>query len=159
LSCLVLAAGVVFGTQLAQRERSVPREKDRPTQHPSLAQSDVIVRGRHLYVQWCAACHGLQGEGQPDWKVPLPDGSLPAPPQDSSGHTWHHADQQLRQIIAEGGTAYDPRSAMPAFGAVLAESDTEAVLQYIKSLWGPRERAFQEEQTRQWRAAEETATP
>jgi hypothetical protein len=24
-----------------------------------------------------------------------PDGKLPAPPHDASGHTWHHADAQL----------------------------------------------------------------
>ena len=57
--------------------------------------SQRVERGRQLYAQACAACHGAKLEGQPNWRDRLPSGRLPAPPHDASGHTWHHADAIL----------------------------------------------------------------
>ena len=48
--------------------------------------------GAAVYVKHCASCHGANREGQPNWRERRPDGRLPAPPHDASGHTWHHAD-------------------------------------------------------------------
>jgi len=77
---------------------------------------------------------------------------LPAPPHDASGHTWHHADAQLLEIIAEGGVVYMPESRMPGFAGVLSQDEMRAVLGYIKTLWGPSELAFQEEVSLNWDA-------
>jgi len=114
-----------------------------------------LALGADVYGRHCAPCHGAAGEGQPEWKVARPDGSLPAPPHDASGHTWHHADADLLRIIREGGTFYMPNSEMPAFGEVLTGGEIAAVLSHIKTMWGPNERAFQDEQTRN----KETASP
>lgn len=114
------------------------------------AADDGLALGRAVYARECASCHGANGEGQPDWKVPLADGSLPAPPHDASGHTWHHADAQLLEIIARGGTIYDPSSKMPAYGESLTEAEMRAVLDYLKSWWGPQERDFQRAQSEEW---------
>jgi mono/diheme cytochrome c family protein len=95
----------------------------------------------------CAVCHGLQGEGQPNWQEPLPDGGLPAPPHDASGHTWHHSDAILLGIIADGGGQYSPQSRMPAFRAVLSDAQMRAILDHIRTFWGPEEREFQAEQS------------
>ena len=51
--------------------------------------------GRALYEQHCAACHGANLEGQPDWRSPDESGLYPAPPHDETGHTWHHDDAML----------------------------------------------------------------
>lgn len=32
--------------------------------------------GRALYVEHCAACHGVDLEGQPDWRSPTPTASI-----------------------------------------------------------------------------------
>lgn len=61
-----------------------------------------LALGRSLYGQHCASCHGVNLEGQPDWRKPLPNGRLPAPPHDASGHTWHHPDEILFRITKEG---------------------------------------------------------
>src|SRR5215207_446826 len=81
----------------------------------------LVALGRQVYSSHCAQCHGANLEGQPNWKAPLPDGSRPAPPHDASGHTWHHPDTLLFDIVKDGGKVYAPPNEvnnMPAFGNV-----------------------------------------
>ncbi|MDF1499695.1 MAG: cytochrome c [Anaerolineales bacterium] len=101
-----------------------------------------VQAGQELYTQYCAACHGLDLEGQLNWKLPKADGSYPAPPHNSQGHTWHHPDELLLEIIANGG---DPAlgATMPGFGEVLSEEQMGMILDFIKSHWGEEERQFQ----------------
>lgn len=99
-----------------------------------------IDRGAKLYAQHCASCHGanLQGQ-QPDWRTRRPNGRLPAPPHDDSGHTWHHPDEVLFGITKFGVVPpYAPpdyESDMPAFGGTLSDDDIRAVLAFIESRW------------------------
>lgn len=102
---------------------------------------EVVALGQAVYDANCAACHGPQGEGQPNWRVPDENGIFPAPPHDSSGHTWHHPDDLLLQIIAEGGMM--PNSGMPGYEGQLSQEEMEAVLVYIKTFWGEQERRAQ----------------
>ena len=109
--------------------------------------AETIALGRTIYETQCAACHGAQLEGQPDWQMPLPSGRLPAPPHDATGHTWHHPDDILFRIVKEGtaaivGGGYE--SDMPGFADVLSDAEIRAVLAYIKSTWPERERTYQE---------------
>ncbi len=107
-----------------------------PTLNP-----DQVAQGQQLYANYCSSCHGANLEGQPNWKQPLPDGKLLPPPHDSNGHTWHHPDDLLLQIIANGG---DPAiSTMPAFRDTLSDAEMRAVLAFIKTSWGREEREFQ----------------
>lgn len=108
------------------------------------------AEGKALYQTNCASCHGTRGEGQPDWKTKKPDGLYPAPPHDSSGHTWHHADGLLFRIVREGGQVAGPpgfKSGMPAFGGTLSDAQIRATLEYIKTFWGPTERKSQADQS------------
>lgn len=117
------------------------------TASTAAASEEVISQGRQVYVDQCAACHGANLEGQPDWRSPLPSGRFPAPPHDASGHTWHHPDDVLFRIVKEGtaaivGGGYE--SDMPGFADVLSDAEMRAVLDYIKSTWPERERSYQE---------------
>ena len=106
-----------------------------------------VARGQAVYGQHCAECHGANLEGQPDWRVRQADGTLPAPPHDASGHTWHHDDALLFDYTKRGGQVRMPEgvtSGMPAFGEVLADADIAAVLTYIKSRWPAQVLARQE---------------
>lgn len=101
---------------------------------------EMVLRGKTVYASHCASCHGANLEGQPEWRKRLPNGRLPAPPHDVSGHTWHHPDAVLIDIVKHGlvpgKTAPDGyQSDMPAFGASLPDADIAAVLAYIKSTW------------------------
>ncbi len=111
-----------------------------------------IVAGRAVYLQYCAACHGRNLEGQPDWQSPLPNGKLPAPPHDKTGHTWHHPDEMLVGITKKGILPYAPQgyeSDMPAFGDKLTDEQIAALWAYVKSTWPERERQYQKQMTRQ----------
>jgi mono/diheme cytochrome c family protein len=110
----------------------------------------TIALGQEIYAVHCGSCHGASLEGEPDWMERGPEGRMPAPPHDASGHTWHHSDQDLLMITREGLEALVPGydSDMPAFGAVLSDAETVAVLAFIKSTWPERERAWQAEATR-----------
>jgi Cytochrome c len=97
-----------------------------------------VARGKAVYAERCASCHGPRLEGQPNWQSRKPDGRLPAPPHDASGHTWHHPDEDLFKITKEGIAAFAPPgyvSDMPAFSGALSDADIWAVLAFIKSSW------------------------
>ncbi|WP_089885517.1 c-type cytochrome [Citreimonas salinaria] len=112
-----------------------------------------IDGGKSLYAEFCASCHGADLEGQPDWQSPGPDGILPAPPHDETGHTWHHADGLLfqytklggREALAVQGVAFD--SGMPGFAGQLSDREIWNILAYIKSTWPEREREVQTART------------
>jgi mono/diheme cytochrome c family protein len=111
----------------------VPREvRIDPTDAKSVA------RGGPLYARHCAACHGGNLEGQPDWQSRNAQGRLPAPPHDEHGHTWHHDDEVLFEVTKYGLAKHAPpgyQSDMPAFEGTLADEDIVAVLAFIKSRW------------------------
>ena len=93
-------------------------------------------------IDLCASCHGANLEGQANWRQRKPDGRLPAPPHDETGHTWHHPDAQLfaltkygpANLVSQGSYESD----MPGYDGVLSDAEIVAVLSYIKSTW-PRE--------------------
>lgn len=108
--------------------------------------AEAVDRGRAVYQERCATCHGQSGEGEPNWSSQKPDGTYPAPPHDSSGHSWHHADGLLFRIVRDGSAQFESgsfRSRMPAWGEVLTDEQIRAVITYLKTLWGAEGRAFQ----------------
>jgi mono/diheme cytochrome c family protein len=109
-----------------------------------------IATGRALYAQHCASCHGDRLQGQPNWRERKPDGRLPAPPHDETGHTWHHPDEQLFELTKKGVSGVVPnyQSDMPAFEGVLTDDEIRAVLAFIKSTWSPEIRRRQEARSR-----------
>lgn len=126
----------------------------RPAAIPDLNDPALVATGQTLYGGRCAECHGGNLEGEPNWRTLRPDGSLPAPPHDASGHTWHHPDSVLFGITRDGGASVAPKgfpSRMPAFGGQLSEREIWAVLAFIKSTWPAEIRQRQEEINRRAR--------
>jgi mono/diheme cytochrome c family protein len=119
-----------------------------PAATPSPVAADQLAHGEALYRANCQACHGDARTGE---------GGLPGVPvHGPSGHTWHHSDRNLTEIILDGsgemgemmrqmmGTPADaPR--MPAWRGKLSEGDVAAILAYIKAGWTPEQRRFQQE--------------
>jgi mono/diheme cytochrome c family protein len=106
----------------------------------------AVARGAVIYRHHCAACHGDHLQGQPGWKVIPADGVLHAPPQDDTGHTWMHSDEDLFGFVKYGMADYLPPglvSSMPAFAGKLGDAQIEDTLAFIKSHWSVGMRAYQ----------------
>lgn len=106
-----------------------------------LAQAEL---GSAVYAQRCQVCHGDAATGK---------GAIPtAPTHGFEGHTWHHADGQIVQIVT--GEFQYPGRTMPSFGGILSEEEVRAVLAYLKTTWLPEQQAFQAEVSQNWEEAQ-----
>jgi len=105
-----------------------------------------LAAGERLYTTHCAVCHGANLEGQPEWRRRKADGKLPAPPHDASGHTWHHDDQLLFDIVRDGlvppRAPADYQTDMPVYGGALSDDEIRAVLTFIASRWSDEVRTM-----------------
>ena len=133
-----LVGAIIVAMQL---EGKSPADPDNPRQ---------VSLGKSVYERTCAYCHGTRLEGQPNWQEKLPNGRMPAPPHDASGHTWHHPDPVLFGITKHGlvpGKYAPPgyQSDMSAFASVLSDEEIWAALAYIKSSWPGNIRKAQRE--------------
>jgi len=118
------------------------------------ADQSLVMQGKAIYANNCAACHGQALQGQPNWRERMSNGRLPAPPHDKSGHTWHHPDAMLVDMVKNGlvpGKTAPPGyvSDMPAYRDILSDQEIIAVLTYIKSTWPPKVLEAQKEVTLQ----------
>ena len=128
-----------------------PTEEPAPEVDPSVQAADasdplLVAQGDFLYQQYCASCHGVDLEGQANWRRRDENGFLPAPPHDASGHTWHHPDQLLFDVTKYGTTAVvgsGYKSTMIGFEEQLSDAEIWAVLSFIKSQWPPKIQAAQ----------------
>ncbi len=122
--------------------------KDAPGATAIMRSSDpqVLARGAALYRQHCASCHGVNLQGELNWRKRNADGTLPAPPHNEHGHTWHHADRVLFEYTKEGGRRFARgafKSAMPGFSVQLSNDEIAQIIAYIKSTWPARIRERQ----------------
>ena len=98
----------------------------------------MVNLGEIIYQNNCSSCHGLNLEGQKNWKERDVDGYMPAPPHDQTGHTWHHNDQYLFDITKYGiekSLQLNYPNKMPVYEDVLTDIEILASLSYIKSKW------------------------
>jgi mono/diheme cytochrome c family protein len=86
----------------------------------------AIDRGKAVYDQRCAMCHGVHGKGD----GPEAPFLSPRPSNLISAGTSVKSDVELLDIITNG----KPRTAMPAWKEELAEQQRRDVLAYIRSL-------------------------
>lgn len=114
-----------------------------------------IGNGQALYLEQCAACHGANLEGQPNWQDRNSDRTLPAPPHDETGHTWHHDNELLFNYTKLGGEGAlklkgieFKTSGMPAFSDILSDNEIWDVLAYIQSTWPNEIKEIQSQRNR-----------
>ena len=92
----------------------------RPSADPAAAPPD----GKAIYNQYCVACHGDDGKGNHglggDYSVVLKD----------------RDDAELMTSIQQGKKG--SIGVMPPWGAILTEAQTRAVLDHVKTTYGPK---------------------
>ena len=137
---------IVLSLGLAACASPKPAQVATPLPPLPTPNSALIQEGKQIYQINCAACHGANSEGAPNWATPEADGLFPAPPHDDTGHTWHHSDRVLDETIANG--MGDPLKSgsplrMPAFGDKLSDEEIRASIEYFKSLWSEEHRRWQ----------------
>ena len=112
------------------------------TPNPNLSAQER--RGQEIYVANCASCHGGASGGS----------MMDYPPRhNADGHTWHHPDCQLKEIVREGRDEMTdmmrqmmaPPNAptMQPFKDRLSDEEIDAVLAFIKTMWTPEQREAQ----------------
>ena len=102
---------------------------------------DLAAQGEQLYAQDCQSCHGDAATGVGRLTVLVPS-------HGPGGHTWHHADGQIVDIVL-GQFTYPGRE-MPSFAGTLTEEQVEAILAYIKLGWNEEMREYQAQVSRGW---------
>lgn len=135
---LALFGGLLLLVGIMMMRPGAGDRADAGVEFGDLSAQQVMAVGKERYDTYCAACHGFDLEGQPNWQQPFADGSFKAPPHDETGHTWHHSDAYLVESIKLGGARLPANigvSNMPAYAEVLTDEEIWAILAYIKSDW------------------------
>lgn len=86
-----------------------------------------IAKGREIYGMACAACHGHEGAGNPEWEsavrsVSFADCGTTAEPAE----TWE-------TIVKKGGPVRGLSSVMPAFPEAFTDEEVSAVVAYVRT--------------------------
>jgi mono/diheme cytochrome c family protein len=90
-------------------------------------------RGRELYLEKCALCHGSQGEGW-DWSKKVAKPPVPVP--DLAKVTPGRSEKFLFDVVKEGGEAVGQTRFMPPFGFQLSDMEVWDLVAYMRALGG-----------------------
>lgn len=96
---------------------------------------DPATLGERTFVQWCAPCHGQDGEGFIN--------ALDAPAINADGETYLLSDDEIMAAIIDGGS--ETEGTMTPLGDFLVEEQELAVLEYLHTLWTEEQRQAHEE--------------
>ena len=97
----------------------------------------MIAKGKIVYESNCVSCHQVNLSGAENWRGLDEDGHRKAPPLNGTGHTWHHDDATLHNIIKYGlaKIVKNYEGKMIGFGDKINDKQIDSVLSYIKSHW------------------------
>lgn len=127
ISMSLLAFLVLFSTNLVSPASAATRWYS-PSQ---------VEQGSVLFQTNCAGCHGNKAQGiVVDWRKPLANGSLPAPPLNGSAHAWHHKLSDLRWVISTG--SINRGGTMPGFKTWMSDQEQLAAIAYFQNFWDDR---------------------
>jgi len=95
---------------------------------------DPATLGQRTFAQWCAPCHGVEGEGNIN--------ALEAPALNAAGDSYLLTDAEILDGIVKGGT--QEGSNMQPLGEFLTVEQQVAALTFVHTLWSDEQRATHE---------------
>jgi mono/diheme cytochrome c family protein len=135
LTLSLLLAVLPAGSQIAPSEQWVAPDTERGKASPVPVTPEGIDRGRHLFREHCATCHGETGKGDgPSSKLHAFRTSRP--PHDLT-------DASIQTMLADGeifwkmtaGYRRDGKVIMPAYGKLVpSDEDRWRIVQYVRTL-------------------------
>jgi len=127
-SALALALAFTFAAVPGRAEDPPAEVLARP--NPLAGDPDAIRRGKGLFLENCAPCHGAAADGRGPGAV-----GLRPPPADLSGPDVvpRHPDGWLFWRIANGKRG----TAMPPFAFALTEAERWSIVSWLRSLQAP----------------------
>ena len=132
LASILVSAGLLVACQQST-QTAAPQAASSAGPVSRWYQAQQVARGAKVFRQNCAACHGANAEGAPNWQKPGPDGKYPAPPLNGTAHAWHHPIASLKDTIRNGTARIG--GSMPPWKDKLSEADIEAAIAWFQSHW------------------------
>ena len=132
--CVLLIFSFILSTvQAAENEKQL--NKSVPTVEEVKRNIDPVTytKGRRLFMQNCARCHGRQAEGAEHWQRPDKEGKNRPPPLNGTAHSWHHSPESLMNTIKNGAGKIGGN--MPAWKGKLTDSEIKLILSWIQAQW------------------------
>jgi high-affinity iron transporter len=124
LLLLTVVTGVAVGGRTAVEAANAPSSAAAAAVNPVNPDTASVERGHRMYLANCSSCHGASGLGD----GPAASGMLPAP-GDLHGAVPDLSDGTLAFRIGNGEVG----TQMPAFAAVLTDSDRWDLVNYLRS--------------------------
>jgi len=114
---------------------ALEKQKDQSSTENNFAD---FSEAKTLYQQNCSHCHGIYMQGAKNWLSEKDnDGMNLPPPLNGTGHTWHHSEDLLFNIIKYGGYYYDEKyeGKMLGFENNLSDDEIYSIISYIYNSW------------------------
>ena len=105
--------------------KSTPAKEGFKPRKPAAGNEQVAVNGQ-AYLNYCASCHGQNGEGLAD-AVPKLVGN---------GAVTAQGPENVIRVILGGINAQGSYSAMPAIGARMSDQEVADATNYVRTAWG-----------------------
>jgi mono/diheme cytochrome c family protein len=127
----IVCSTVVMMSACSSADRDLPREYRRVEIPRDLTSAQVRMRGRVVFLEHCALCHGERGDGHGQRSE-----GLTRPPRDFTSTDWRRSTSERRVFFAvREGLSGTP---MPQWKS-LTERDAWNVTAYVLSLARPAE--------------------
>jgi len=125
ITAIAVSSILTFGSSVQAQQNKpwvAPKDAESVT-NPVASNSAMLKDARKLYVSTCAPCHGEKGKGDGPAAVAL----NPKPADHTSDAVQRQTDGALFWMISTG------RNSMPAYKAVLTETQRWQLIDYIRT--------------------------
>jgi mono/diheme cytochrome c family protein len=132
--------GMSFLVYGAPADKAGKGDKPNKVEKPSSSKEEVPSQGeshpgesrqgKHLFKHYCAVCHGVSGKGN----GVNADNLDPHPANLTSKEVAGLSNQEIFEVIENGGAAVELSAYMPPWGKTLSKGQIQSIIAYIRTL-------------------------